>query len=161
MKMKKFILLTALLLGLTTQAATLSTNATAGIKIIQQGQFKINSLSVVNATTNTVYVSLVDCPTNVLTFLTAQYTNVIRGAAAQVVTTYTNVFGTVEHWTNTAIANTTTTIAANTNNYSQLVFFAIPASTTSSLTPTSPLYTTYGLTSSNTAAVTISLDYSK
>lgn len=147
-------------------AVDFSTNAAAGLAGLVSGKIKINSIYVNNATTNAVLVHIYDSPvgsgaTLSTTYTNASYTVIGNSSPSSVVTTYTNVFGTVENWTNTVVTNLTTTVSAATNNYPKLVQINIAASSAATWTPSAATYTSFGLMASNGAAVTFQVNYNR
>lgn len=167
--MKMVLLLRFLVVALTmlfalpNRAVDFSTNAAAGVAPLIQGRVKINQVTVFNSTTNTILVHLFDMPVNssTTTYSYSSYIVTNNATPSSIVTTYTNVFGTVENWTNTATTLTATTIAAATNSYPKLVQFSIAGSGSATWTPSSPTYSALGLVASNGAAATININYSR
>lgn len=160
--MKKLLLLTTLAAAIfSLNAADVSTNASAGLGGLISGRAKINSVFVLNSTTNSILVHLFDAPGSTTTYTNAAYTVIAQSSPSSTVTTYTNIFGTVENWTNTAITSASSSISAATNTYPKLVTFDIAGSSSATWTPSSPVYTVLGLLSSNSAAVTINVNYNR
>lgn len=165
MKSFKILSVVTLLIGVSTAsfAASVSTNASAGIGPLVAGRVKINDVTVINNTTNIALVHLFDSPGTVtnLTYTVNSYTVASVIGPTNQVTTYTNIFGTIENWTNSTVVNATTTVAANTNSYPKIVTFYVAASGTATWTPSGPTYTALGVVSSNSQAVTINLNYNR
>lgn len=161
--MKKLILIAVslLLVQLSALAADISTNASAGIGGLVTGRVKVNSVTVFNSSGGTALVHLFDAPGGSTTYTNAAYTVKSVSSPSSTVTTYTNIFGTVENWTNSAVTTSTTSVDASTNNYPKLVQFSIANGSSATWTPSSPVYTALGLIASNSAAVTINLNYNR
>lgn len=160
--MKKIISIIALtVLGINLQAAVISSNFTANINQVVPAPARINKITATSTSTNIAVLTFYDAPYTNLTFVTAAYSYVLISAPGTYVDTYTNVFGTVEHWTNTVVRSTLTTNAAATNTYPVMFQMVIPTNTTSSFTPTTRLFTGYGLTVTNNMPANIFVDYSQ
>lgn len=163
-KLFRIVTTLAAIAGLTigTHAALLSTNLSAGILNVQTGNQKINQIIVANATTNTASVYIYDAPATSLLWTNAAYNTRTLTGPTSVVTTYTNVFGAVETWTNSVLSTTTATVAASaTNAWPGLVVLSVPASSTTTYTPSSSVYALRGLLVTNTQTISLTVDYSR
>lgn len=150
------------LLAVNTFAADQTTAAGAGKTSLLTGKTKVNSISVYNGSGGAALVHIFDAPGTSVVYTNAAYTVVGNTVPAASVTTYTNIFGTVENWTNSAVTTATTTTSSSTSvAYPKLVQFSIADGATATFTPSSPTYTSFGLLASNTAAVTIQLNYNR
>lgn len=145
------------------KSADLSTNASAGIGPLIAGKVQISDITIFNNSAGIALVHLYDAPGNRtnLSYITTAYTvNGVTGPTS-IVTTYTNVFGTVENWTNSALSNVIVTNAAATNTYPRIVSFQIATNASARWVPSSPTFTSLGLISSNSAAVVINVNYNR
>lgn len=162
MKMFKYLLVSVIALILTARADTTTypLSTTLGTSSLLQAGGKINQITLANAAAAAVTIKLYDAPTNVLTYVVAAYTNVIRSSSS-VITTYTNILGRVESRTNTVLGITYAPTSAVTNNYRLIYTGVVPASSTLSFVPTSPLSYGLGLALNNSATnVAATIDYS-
>ena len=131
--MKKYIasLIIGLLVCVTSHAATVSlylqpstfTNLLVGFN----NPVTVSSVTV-SPTNNAVTLSLIDTPTNSLTYSNAAYT-VGTSYATNYINTWTNFYGVVSSTTNIALIDTTSTVAASTNSYPVRAIVTAVAST--------------------------------
>lgn len=151
----------ALLFSGASYGATASLAAAANINQLVPLPAKINSISITASTTNNVTLTFYDAPYTNLTYVVSSYTLNVLSAPTNYVNVYTNVYGTVERWTNTVIRSTATTVAASTNTFPLLFQMVVPTNSTATYTPTTRLFTAYGLTVTNNQPATIVVDYSQ
>jgi len=76
----------------------------------------ITQFTITSTTTNASRIRVFDTPTNSMTYSNASYT-IPFTYATNYVTIWTNYFGVTNSFTNVAIIDTTTTVAASTNLY--------------------------------------------
>jgi hypothetical protein len=163
--MKKYILglLAVLVTTVAVNAATVTitvppsafTNVLAGFS----GTAKVTQIIVAAATATNTAVTLVDTPTNSVTYTVPGYTNTVSYATNGVVQSWTNYFGVVNYATNfTLVDLTNNAVASSTANYPARVSIAAASGTSSSI-PNANYYFLNGIwatnTSSGSASVTI------
>lgn len=160
--MKKILgLLVSLLISFTVNGATAAFNiSAAGVtNNLLSVAANIQSITFVNATTNAVGVKLYDAPGYSATYTNAAYVTV-GWTASTVITTNVNILGATNYWTNSVVVQASTTNAANTAAvYRVVADLSIPASTTTSWEPVSPIYVGYGLLLTNGAAISGTVTY--
>jgi hypothetical protein len=95
------------------------------------------------------YVTIVDTPTNLLTYVQSPYTNTLT-YATNYVWNYTNYYGIATTNTNFAIIDIPQTVAQSTNNYPSASFAAASGTTFNANNPN--MLIKYGLWATNTSA---------
>lgn len=85
------------------------------------GGAQITQFIVTGTTTNAGRIRVFDSPTNSMTYSNASYT-IPFTYATNYITTWTNYYGVTNSFTNIAIIDTTTTVAAATNLYPMRFF---------------------------------------
>lgn len=169
--MKKFLLtLAALLVACNAYAATATsaldtiTDDAAGYAkgrtnvLLTQG-FVLTSLTIVNNTATNSYLTLFDTSTTNQTYSIGAYTN-FSVYATNWVKVYTNMNGVEITTTNAGLYTLATAVGASTGYYPKLAQLSIPASTTLTYTPESPVYFSRGLLFTNTHDSDITVTYS-
>lgn len=159
--MKKLLLITSLLIGISLQGATLSktiTGANAGTNLLTTG-FHLVSVAFTDTSGTNNPIKLFDAPTSTLTVVRSGFTNTITYSTNIVITT-TNFNGVVQLSTNAAVYTIPNNVTAVTNSYNTLTFLTIPASGSVTLTPLGGLYATYGLTATNLGTYSLTVTYS-
>lgn len=149
--MKKFIVLLAgLLSAVSLQAATISTSLTDNtLQNVKTTGFALTSVTFANAGATAASVALWDTSATNLYQSIGAYTN-STSYTTNIVTLLTLPSGVIQTNTNTGTFTYATTVAANTNSvYTKKLFMVIPASTTTTYTPVTPIVFTFGLTYTN------------
>jgi hypothetical protein len=102
--------------------------------LIPYSSAKISQIVVQNSNTTTNQTILFfDCPTNVLSFTNAAYTNTIS-YVTNYVTFYTNYQGLLTFLTNKALVDVTNNVvSATTNNYAQYFSIFVPSNSSVTL----------------------------
>jgi hypothetical protein len=152
---KLSLLLTLLGLAIASKAATLSvTVPIGGITNIWAANARVTQVIVAAPTTTNTGVLFIDSPTNQLTFVQNAFTNTVS-YATNVVTTYTNFWGTVQNITNldALVDITNNVVAASTNLYPQRISLSALANTTY-LADNVNYYFINGVTITNTSSGT-------
>ena len=148
-----------LLASLSVNAQVVSGVWAAGNTNLALGQLNLTSLTLVNTNTATQIVRLYDAP-YVLTNVLAAY--VSRSvSAADVVTTWIDIGGNTNSWTNSVVSSTLTTNAASTNFYPVAYSVLVNTNTTLQVDFTTPIRFQNGLHLSNSAALGITAVYAK
>jgi len=131
------------------ETATYNPTATTAVSVLQRGA-RIAQITFANAATNAVTLTFYDAPTNVLTYVIGPYTNQVVSVSS-VVTTFTNLYGVTQNWTNSTYVTTATPAAQTTNNYRTVLTQLVPASSTVTYTPPLGNYVGFGLAAATTA----------
>lgn len=154
-------LLFAAMLSLSAFGATATiTQSAAGTNSILAASASLRSLTLVNASGSAVAVKFFDAPSTALTYTNAAWTT-IGWTAGTTTNIYTNILGNIETNTYTTVTQTTSTNAASTNSFATVLSLSIPASTTVTWEPASPLYLSRGLLITNGAAVSGTVSYNR
>jgi hypothetical protein len=158
--MKNFFLSILLaLVTFTSFAETISgSSATNSITSLSTNGIAIYKLMIANGTGSASTVAFYDTSATNLTYTLGQYTNTTQ-YTTNLVTTYTNYLGVIQTNTNTFLYTLNTTQTASTNNYRRLATIVVPAGNTVTYSPTTPLAALLGLTVTNDAAVSVTVDY--
>jgi hypothetical protein len=125
---------------------------------LQTVPIQLQSVAIANGTTNTLTIAFIDAPSTILTNTTSAYTNWVS-YTTNIVLTFTNINGVVESRTNTALFSSPNPVSALTNNYRMLNLTVVPASSTVTWQPSGGAYCSYGLLVTNSAAATVTLNY--
>ena len=97
------------------------------------GYARVTALSVTANSTN-VTVAFIDTPTNVLTYVSPAYTNLVS-YATNYIQSWTNYYGATNSWTNMTLVDVANTVAATTNNYPTRVAVGALAGTSTIINP--------------------------
>lgn len=141
--MKKLIIstLTGVLLASSALGASLSitipsnvfTNLTPGTFGLGSGYMKVTGLSLTAAATAATTVTLIDSPTNALTYVVPSYTNTVSYATNMTIS-WTNYWGNVNtNYGTFLVDNTNNVVAAITNNYPVRYTLSATTNTTTSV----------------------------
>lgn len=135
--MKKYILsllLTALSLPLFAAPQTVTVNVGSGqYSNILAASATVIQVTITATTATNTSVKLIDSPINALTYTNAAYTSTLS-YATNVVSTYTNFFGTTTSITNFALVDATYSIAAAVLNCPVVLQYGAIASTSAQAT---------------------------
>lgn len=164
--LNKFTLGVALLFAtLTLKAApfVVTFSGTNNSAIITQGSGTLKEASVFNPTTNTAIVQFIDCPTNVVTWTNAAYTNYTLSIVTAT-NIFTNYFGVITTNTYSAETNAPNAVLGSTNNYRVVAILVVPPLGTSRVT--NDILCVAGLFATNTLSGTasnlvVNVNYSK
>lgn len=161
--MKKLILnLVAILALVSSVYATddSKTIPTATTTNILSGQFHLQSLEVINNAAAAQTVKFYDAPTTAILWTNVAWTNWSTVVSNLVVTT-TNYNGVVETATNLVTVTTANPHAVAANTYRLFKTMVIGAGATTTWTPISGVYLSYGMTMTNSDTnVTVNWSYS-
>lgn len=117
----------------------------AGVSSISTTPVSIQSIQVYDTSgTNNLIILYDNDSASSTNRVYAAYTGVTQ-YTTNVVTTFTNFTGVVQTTTNTLLATVNVTVAAATNQARRVWTATVPANSFTTLTPTTPIGTTYGL----------------
>lgn len=169
--MKKLLLtIAALLVAANAYAATATsaldtiTDDAAGYlkgrtNVLLTQPFVLTSITIVNNTATNSYLTLFDTASTNQTYSIGAYTN-YSTYATNWVRAYTNMNSVVTTVTNAGLYTLAVAHGAGTGYYPKLAQLSIPASTTLTYTPETPVYFSRGLLLTNTHDSDITVTYS-
>lgn len=156
--MKKLFLLIGLVGSLfTAQAAQLSVNLLASQRtnIFSATGVALTSITFANTNAATALnITLIDNNATNQLYSISQYTNRIA-YKTNIVSSWTDINGVTTVMTNDAMAYIDNTVAAYNGNYSRVLTLFVPAATTYTYTPATPLFFGRGVLITNDASVNI------
>lgn len=139
-------------------AFTNACNSTLGVV----APVKISQVMVTSAANNTCTLFFLDCPTNILTYTNAAYTNILT-YATNYITTYTNYYGVTTSLTNKSLVDVTNNaVAAAAFSYNTEFTVTVPTNSTITFTGLNATFQNgVGVTNSAGGAATITMVYTQ
>lgn len=161
--MKKLFLIIGLAVSLlAAQAAQVTVVTAANVRtnnLITTGG-ALSALTVLNTNAATVLtLAFFDSSNTNQTYIVTAHTNRI-GYLTNIVTSWTDINGVANVMTNNAMAYIDSTVASNTYTLPKPLMLVVPANTTYTYTPATPLFFGRGILMTNDASCTVTATYS-
>lgn len=136
---------------------TNASNPTTGIS----APVKVSQVIVSSAANNTATLQFIDCPTNIVTFTNAAYSNIVS-YVTNYISTYVNFYGATNSITNKTLVDITNSVAATSFAYNTEFIVTVPTNSTVTFNNLAAQFN-FGLGVTNTAggAATVTVNYTQ
>ena len=162
--MKKLFIIGSLFAGLAAsagQSSSLLIPAAGFSNMLSSfaGSAKITGVFLTSPAANTASITIVDTTTNSLTYVNPAYTQ-YSSYATNLITTYTNFFGTVQSLTNLVLIDVSSSVAQSTNLNTVILTATAATNSTVAYTPVS-FFANKGIWVTNTGSgnATVTINY--
>jgi hypothetical protein len=159
--MKRFSAFIAALFAFAIMAIgqSVSGSLTSGINLISTSGVRIKGLELFDTSGAANTVILYDNDSSSTTNRVRAAYQAVTQYSTNVVMTFTNFAGVVQSSTNNVLATVTSTVAATTNEARRVYQVVVPANSTVTIAPSTPLGTTYGFQIRSTGAALYNASY--
>jgi hypothetical protein len=143
-----------------TISSTLAIGTMTNLLSVYNGSAKVIQIAVTASTSTNAAVMLYDCPSNILTYINPAYTNTIS-YGTNYISSWTNFYGVVQSWTNTALYDVTNNLVLSTTNSYPARLSAATLANTTTYYNNQNYYFNQGVWATNTGpgVVTVTLTY--
>ena len=162
--MKKLFIIGSMLVSLSVnagQSSSLVIPTTGFSNMLSSfiGSAKITGVFLTSPTANTASITIVDTSTNSLTYVNPAYTQ-YSSYATNLITTYTNFFGTVQSLTNLVLVDVSSSVAQSTNLNTVILTATAATNSMVAFTPVS-FFVSKGIWVTNTGSgnATVTINY--
>lgn len=157
---KLFALIGVAMIGVSLNAAIISTNQTGAARtnVMLTVPSQLLQLTCVNAGTQSVTVAFFDVGSTNLTYTNGAYSNYVSSVVTRT-DIWTNYYGGTNTNTYSMLTNTWSTTAAATNNYSPFMLYLVPTNTTFVYKPVAAINLGRGLLMTNSDSITVTVEY--